>query len=278
MNRTVAAGAAVVMAILLRNVFNSHLTAPDKTPLFFVPTSALIMALTLFYGIVSEYVMYLIIAVIGIVGIALSTAVSELGYSLGGSGLDRYNVGLALASAGALHFMVFAAVLPALSISSLLRLHTMLPLRMQTTGETATTIIFLLLAELFLVALPEELYFRGYLTDALSRFVQWPIAAAISVGVWAFLHALTRIPAGDYSAMVVITAGGLILTWLYGVSRNVATTTIAHASYNFGIDLFVLLLQLMGVPVAVAGFVALMAAEIGVGFALYRFGPPSISL
>jgi CAAX protease family protein len=95
-------------------------------------------------------------------------------------------------------------------------------------------------AQLVVVALPEELFFRGFLHERLER--AYPPARRLlggGVGVALLLSSLM------FGAAHVVTAGplglsrffpGLLFGWLRSATRSIVAGTIVHAASNLYID------------------------------------------
>ena len=87
--------------------------------------------------------------------------------------------------------------------------------------------VFLIM--LFVVAVPEELFFRVYLYKT-GRFAVTTVPAAIVSGAaWFALHAVTRAP--DYAALLVLGIVGAVLYAIYGLYGLVGAVA-THAVYN----------------------------------------------
>lgn len=101
-------------------------------------------------------------------------------------------------------------------------------------GSTAEILLYLVLVSV-LAPLAEEIIFRGYVYAGLRRFL--PVRQAILLGglVFAAVHL-------NADALLVITAIGALLCYLYERTRSLVPGIVAHALHN-GLVLLIMLLQ-----------------------------------
>lgn len=112
---------------------------------------------------------------------------------------------------------------------------------------------------LFVVAIPEELFFRIYLYKV-GRFAVTTVPAALVSGAaWFALHAVTRAP--DYMALVVLGIVGAVLYAVYGLYGFIGSVA-AHAMYNVGI----VMIYDLGFEYAAIALVLIAVAAIAVGY------------
>ena len=251
----------VLMARLMPSLFNPHIIFSEKAPLFVAITLNFLIALMILYA--PTILFYLTLIFAGLAGLVLAYTYSGGVPVFGGSGFSRDNIGYALLIPGALHLMVLLMLLSA--PADVIHAHTALPL----TGLQATPIwlVLIFLLEYFLVALPEELYFRAFLVEGVSKCVPYTVSVGVAMATWLGLHAITRIPAGAAVALIPITAGGIALTWLYMVTRNTGVTALAHALYNTLIELVALMME-MDLTIAMLSFAGGTLLELAAGAAL----------
>jgi membrane protease YdiL (CAAX protease family) len=254
------------MVKLMPSVFNPHYFFVEKTLLLVSFTLSFLVAFMILYAPSIAFYITLIFA--GLIGLAFSYAYSGHVEVFGGSGFSRDNVGFAILIPGALHLMIILMLLA--SPSSIAYAHTALPLSFQIPIVFAFPVI--LVIEYFLVALPEELYFRAFLVDGVSKCTSYTVSVAVAMATWVGLHAITRIPAGAAVALIPITAGGIALTWLYMAIRNTAVVALAHALYNTLIELTALLIA-VDVGLALLTLLLGTIAELVVGAGLLVTGP-----
>lgn len=103
-------------------------------------------------------------------------------------------------------------------------------------GSTVEIVLYLVLVSV-LAPLAEETIFRGYVYGGLRRFL--PARQAIILGglVFAAVHL-------NADALLVITAIGALLCYLYERTRSLVPGIVAHALHN-GLVLLIMLLQSM---------------------------------
>lgn len=100
----------------------------------------------------------------------------------------------------------------------------------------AGEIILMALAGYLLVALPEEVLFRGVIQNLLVRswgrfWAAWP-AASLIFGMAHLNNATPRFPVPNGGYMVMATLAGLAYGWVYARSEKVTVSAITHASVN----------------------------------------------
>jgi membrane protease YdiL (CAAX protease family) len=118
---------------------------------------------------------------------------------------------------------------------------------------------------LFVVAVPEEIFFRAYLLKA-GRFAVTTIPAAIiSAAMWFGLHAVTRVP--DYLALAMLGLVSIVLYVIYGF-YGLTGSVSAHAAYNVGIVMLVDLVKYMPIEYVV---MIILALALIAGFIGYRY-------
>ena len=76
----------------------------------------------------------------------------------------------------------------------------------------------------------EELTFRVFLFNAVSRYASFPVAAACSSIVFGIFHAAA--PAQLVTVSIPLALGGLVLCWIYGTTRCYWSNVITHAAFN----------------------------------------------
>ena len=82
-----------------------------------------------------------------------------------------------------------------------------------------------------LMAVAEEQFFRGFITDfLLTRFPNYILALVTSAGVFTIYH-LARY-GGQPDAMMYVFAGGFILSWVSWKSQRLSPCMLAHAINN----------------------------------------------
>jgi membrane protease YdiL (CAAX protease family) len=217
-------------------------------------------------------VFYITLIFAGLIGLAFAYAYSGHVTLFGGSGFSRANVGYALLIPGTIHLMILLMMFT--SPASIIQAHTALPISLSLMQglPVAVAIPILLFVEYFLVALPEELYFRAFLVEGVSKCTSYTTSIGLAMATWIGLHAITRIPAGAAIALIPIGAGGIALTWLYMATRNTGVTALAHAVYNTLIELVAELVQVdIGLALGVFLFGTLL--ELAAGAALLMTGP-----
>jgi len=260
--------AGVLMVKLMPNVFNPHIIFSEKAPLLVSLTLSFLIGYMVLYAPSIAFYITLIFA--GLIGLAFAYAYSGHITLFGGSGFSRANVGYALLIPGAIHLMILLMLL--MSPASIIQAHTALPISLMQGVPVAVAIPILLLEEYFLVALPEELYFRAFLVEGVSKCTSYTVSIGLAMATWIGLHAITRIPAGAAIALIPIGAGGIALTWLYMATRNIGVTALAHAAYNTLIELVAELAQ-VDVGLALGAFLFGTLFELAAGAILLTTGP-----
>jgi membrane protease YdiL (CAAX protease family) len=124
-----------------------------------------------------------------------------------------FRTALLLAAAGAAAFILFVRLPLPPSIS---------PYRATTTPLSATLVAHLL----FLVALPEELFFRGYLYDAFEEAGWEPVLPT------ALLFAAGHVALGATPIRAMTFFPGLLLGWGRKRSGNIYVPLAVHFIYN----------------------------------------------
>ena len=71
----------------------------------------------------------------------------------------------------------------------------------------------------------EEFVFRGFVFNALRRYLPVPAAMVLSAALFGLAHA-------DMSAFAPLWAGGIVLAWVYWRSGSLTCSMIAHATFN----------------------------------------------
>jgi membrane protease YdiL (CAAX protease family) len=118
---------------------------------------------------------------------------------------------------------------------------------------------------LFVIAVPEEIFFRAYLFKA-GRFAVTTLPAAIvSAAMWFGLHAVTRVP--DYLALAMLGLVSIVLYAVYGF-YGLTGSVSTHAAYNIGIVMLTDLVEYM--PIEYVAMIILALALIA-GFIGYRY-------
>ncbi len=99
----------------------------------------------------------------------------------------------------------------------------------------------LLLAEVLVVALPEEFFFRGYLMSRLEQV--WPPrrrlwGAGVGLSLWASaaLFALSHLAVQGSPTTLAVFFPGLVFGWLRARSGSILPGTLFHALCNVYID------------------------------------------
>ena len=90
--------------------------------------------------------------------------------------------------------------------------------------------IYWILTQILYVALPEELFFRGYVQRRLHRILpkyHWRVIL-ISAGLFGLAHVLTR---GDYMTWLT-PLPGLLMAWLYWRSQSLWASIVFHVLCN----------------------------------------------
>ncbi len=88
-----------------------------------------------------------------------------------------------------------------------------------------------------LAGMGEEMLFRGFLQDGLTRWMPFGLALSAASAVFGLLHAVTP----TYAVLAALM--GAYLGWLYEATGNLLAPMTAHAAYDF----VVLLLVVQGV-------------------------------
>ena len=106
------------------------------------------------------------------------------------------------------------------------------PLHLATSGLTAEAV----LGHLLLAAVPEEVFFRGYVQRALDTKMglRWRIGPAEVGPGWlvaSILFALVHIPVFGLSGLFRVFPG-LVFGWLYAVRRSIAGPIVFHWASN----------------------------------------------
>ncbi len=104
--------------------------------------------------------------------------------------------------------------------------------------------IMLAAAQLIVVGLPEELFFRGYVQGRLEEV--WPPARNVlgaKLG-WAWLVSAVLFGIGHYLVtfepqMLTRFFPGLVFGWMYARTRSILASTIFHAACNLLMDVLV---------------------------------------
>jgi uncharacterized protein len=89
-----------------------------------------------------------------------------------------------------------------------------------------------------LAPIAEELFFRGFVFNAWER--EYGTRSAL-IGA-ALLFGLAHVPGGTPLAVVIVLLLGVLLTWVYAWTRNLATTIGIHAAFNLASVLALFLL------------------------------------
>lgn len=71
----------------------------------------------------------------------------------------------------------------------------------------------------------EEFVFRGFVFNALRRYLPVAAAMVLSAALFGLAHA-------DMSAFAPLWAGGIVLAWVYWRSGSLTCSMIAHATFN----------------------------------------------
>lgn len=71
----------------------------------------------------------------------------------------------------------------------------------------------------------EEFVFRGFVFNALRRYLPVPAAMMLSAAIFGLAHA-------DLSAFAPLWAGGIVLAWVYWRSGVLPCSMISHATFN----------------------------------------------
>lgn len=82
-----------------------------------------------------------------------------------------------------------------------------------------------------LMAVAEEQFFRGFITDLFLARIKRPFVAVMLAGVTFTIYHIARYGA-DTSAMVYVLAGGIILSWVAYRSKRLSPSMIAHIVNN----------------------------------------------
>jgi uncharacterized protein len=100
-----------------------------------------------------------------------------------------------------------------------------LPVRLLAGAHDPLLIAGFALLACVLAPLMEEFVFRGFVFNALGRYLPfWP-AAVLSGAAFALAH-------WDSSAFAPLCAGGVVLAWVYRRSGALIGSMIAHATFN----------------------------------------------
>ena len=265
----------LLMTKLMPNLFNPLRTISEKAPFFLSITLSILLGMAILSG--SSTLLYILLIFSGLAGILLSYIYSRAPVLFGGAGFSRDNVGLALVISGGLHLIILLMLVSA--SGRLIYTHTLLPLNVVLFQEVPVIVLLpiIFLVEFLFVALPEELYFRAYLVDAVGKTVGYPISVGVAMATWLGLHAITRIPAGAAIALVPIGAGGLALTWLYMATRNAGVSALSHALYNTVIEFTAFLFEVSPATALTFFFLSLIA-ELGIGAWILLGGEPRIEI
>lgn len=276
-------GGIVMYIILRRSVFEDpHETIYEKVPVLAAFTSVFAASVLVFTAsTLGGWLLFItLLMAIGMIGLAFV-------YAYGGSALRLISrptlssIGEAVGAAGVLHLSILLGIFMNVLPTNTLPLTSTNPLPLAgefVQAEVLPTVVIIVLiailafiTNLFLVAVPEELFARGFLTHGLGVVMPWYFVLPFSSAVWVFLHALTRIPAGAGIALAFIMVGGLVLMYLSG-KYSLFEAVIMHALYNAVIEVTVAAIVLAGPLWGLMVFMVSAFMELGLGATLYLRG------
>lgn len=84
---------------------------------------------------------------------------------------------------------------------------------------------------MIVIAVGEEMVFRGYILNNLMQSLNRWLALAVSAALFALMH--SNNPSVDVMAMINLFAGGLLLGINYVFTRNLWFSIFLHTSWNF---------------------------------------------
>ena len=76
----------------------------------------------------------------------------------------------------------------------------------------------------------EELAFRGFIFNALLRYLPLWLAVVLSAAVFGLAHGVGQ--PGNSGALFPLAAGGAVLALVYYYSRSLTASMITHATFN----------------------------------------------
>lgn len=86
----------------------------------------------------------------------------------------------------------------------------------------------ILLTQFFVIALPEEFYFRGFLQNQMMRIFSKPMAIFITALLFALAHGLVT----QKSLELLVFFPGIVFGLLYDKTKSILAGTLYHASCN----------------------------------------------
>jgi membrane protease YdiL (CAAX protease family) len=114
--------------------------------------------------------------------------------------------------------------------------------------------ILWVLFQFLYAALPEELFFRGYVQGRVARLVETKarqnrsfaryFAIGLSAGIFGLSHVLV---VGDLAAALTLLPG-LIFAWAYATSKSLVGPVLLHGAANVGYALLVCGSELINHP------------------------------
>jgi len=78
----------------------------------------------------------------------------------------------------------------------------------------------------------EELTFRVFIFNALSRYLPVWIAILISATIFGLLHAVSDSTSPLLTVALPLTVGGIVLAYVYSVTKCFWANVITHAVFN----------------------------------------------
>jgi membrane protease YdiL (CAAX protease family) len=130
------------------------------------------------------------------------------------------------------HRMVFAALALAVFIISFgsFLLFTMGQLEWIDVSARGNSIA-MSIGVMLMIAVGEELVFRGYILRHLLKSFDWRVALAISSAAFAIVHAAN--PDSSVIALINVFLGGIVLGWNFISTRELAFPIVFHFAWNF---------------------------------------------
>lgn len=177
---------------------------------------------TLTWGIaVGQYLSYL--PLLAVLLVALPWASGQSLPALGLRGLDRRSVIAGIIGAVAMYAVTIGVANVQFSLTHQKPEETAITL-FTSTHDTTLIIAFTFLAT---IAAPfmEELVYRGFLFNALARYLPVWVAAIVSGVLFGLSH-------GSSSAFLPLAASGVVLAYVYQRSGSLTASMLTHALFN----------------------------------------------
>jgi uncharacterized protein len=100
-----------------------------------------------------------------------------------------------------------------------------LPVQLLARAHDPSLIAGFALLAIVVAPFAEEFVFRGFVFNALRRYLPVPFAMVLSAALFGLAHA-------DMSAFAPLWAGGIVLAWVYWRSGSLTCSMISHATFN----------------------------------------------